>query len=113
MIGGGCALIADLVERVRRIELRVPRGGGDMEGGGFGGNGPLVAPGAYKARLTAGGVTKTESFTVKIDPRIAKDGAYVGAVRRLDGGVQRDLDTSCSYSSNSSSAPISHSVAIH
>jgi len=51
-----------------------PAGGGDGEGGGFGGNGPLVAPGAYKARLTAGGVTKTESFTVKIDPRIAADG---------------------------------------
>src|SRR5262249_43557960 len=26
-----------------------------------------------KARLTAGGVTKTETFTVKIDPRVAKD----------------------------------------
>jgi len=51
-----------------------PAGGGDGEGGGFGGGGPLVPPGAYKARLTAGGVTKTESFTVKIDPRIAADG---------------------------------------
>src|SRR5207237_323617 len=51
-----------------------PSGGGDGEGGGFGGNGPLVAPGAFRARLTAGGVTKTESLTVKIDPRIAKDG---------------------------------------
>lgn len=62
-------------------DLRYPGGpaggGGDMEGGGFGGNGPLVAPGAYKARLTAGGVTKTESFTVRIDPRIAKDGITV------------------------------------
>jgi photosystem II stability/assembly factor-like uncharacterized protein len=51
-----------------------PAGGGDGEGGGFGGNGPLVAPGAFRARLTAGGVTKTETFTVKIDPRAAKDG---------------------------------------
>jgi len=51
-----------------------PAGGGDGEGGGFGGNGPLVAPGVYKAKLTAGGVTKTESITVKIDPRIAADG---------------------------------------
>ena len=62
-------------------DLRYPGGpaggGGDMEGGGFGGGGPLVAPGAYQARLTAGGVTKTESFTVKIDPRIAKDGITV------------------------------------
>jgi len=54
-----------------------PAGGGDGEGGGFAGGGPLVAPGSFKARLTAGGVTKTESFTVKIDPRIAKDGVTV------------------------------------
>ena len=63
-------------------DLRYPGGspsaGGDMEGGGFGGAGPLVAPGSYKARLIAAGVTKTEVFTVKIDPRIAKDGVTVG-----------------------------------
>jgi len=51
-----------------------PAGGGDGEGGGFTGGGPLVAPGSYRARLTAGGVTKTESFSVRIDPRIARDG---------------------------------------
>ena len=49
-------------------------GAADGEGGGFGGNGPMVAPGVYKVRLTAGAVTKTESITVKIDPRVAKDG---------------------------------------
>jgi hypothetical protein len=54
-----------------------PATAGDGEGGGFGGGGPLVAPGAFKARLTAGGVTKTEPLTVKIDPRIAKDGTTV------------------------------------
>ena len=54
-----------------------PAGGGDGEGGGFGGGGPLVAPGAFKVRLTAGGVTRTEALTVKIDPRIAKDGVTV------------------------------------
>ena len=53
-----------------------PSSGSDMEGS-FSGGGPLVAPGVYKARLTAGGVTKTESFTVKIDPRVAKDGITV------------------------------------
>jgi len=51
-----------------------PATAGDGEGGGSGGGGPLVAPGSFKARLTAGGVTRTESFTVKIDPRVAKDG---------------------------------------
>ena len=49
-------------------------GGGDMEGGGFGGGGPMVPPGTYRARLTAGGSTKTEPIVVKIDPRVAKDG---------------------------------------
>jgi hypothetical protein len=61
-------------------DLRYPGGppaaGGDLEGGGSGG-GPLVAPGSFKARLTAGGVTRSEAFTVKIDPRVAKDGVTV------------------------------------
>ena len=58
-------------------DLRYPGGPaavGDGDGGGFGGGGPLVAPGVFKARLTAGSVTKVEPFTVKIDPRIAKAG---------------------------------------
>jgi photosystem II stability/assembly factor-like uncharacterized protein len=62
-------------------DLRYPGGpassGGDMEGGGFAGNGPLAAPGTYRARLTANGMARTESFTVKIDPRVAKDGVTV------------------------------------
>jgi photosystem II stability/assembly factor-like uncharacterized protein len=48
--------------------------GSEMQGGG---GGPLVAPGTYRARLTAGGVTRTESFAVKIDPRVVKDGVTV------------------------------------
>ncbi len=59
-------------------DLRYPGGpagtGGDMESGGGAGNGPLVAPGTYRARLSANGMVKTEAFTVKIDPRVAKDG---------------------------------------
>jgi len=52
-----------------------PAGPSDGEGGGgFGGGGPLAAPGTYRARLTANGMVRTESFTVKIDPRVAKDG---------------------------------------
>src|SRR5262249_15778224 len=50
---------------------------GGTPAGGSGGNGPLVAPGTFRARLAAGGVTKTEPFTVKIDPRVAKDGVTV------------------------------------
>ena len=53
-----------------------PSGGTDMESS-FSGGGPMVPPGTYKVRLTAGGVTKTESVTVKIDPRVAKDGITV------------------------------------
>jgi hypothetical protein len=52
------------------------------EGGGFGGQGPLVAPGTYRARLSVDGsgaaaTTRTESFAVKIDPRVARDGVTV------------------------------------
>jgi len=36
--------------------------------------GPLAAPGTYTARFSADGVTQTQTFTVKIDPRLAKDG---------------------------------------
>jgi hypothetical protein len=45
--------------------------------GEAGGPGPFVPPGTYRARLTTNGVTKTESITVKIDPRVAKDGVTV------------------------------------
>ena len=51
-----------------------PAAASDGEGGGFSGGGPLVAPGPYRVKLTADGVTKTESAVVKIDPRVAKDG---------------------------------------
>jgi photosystem II stability/assembly factor-like uncharacterized protein len=51
-----------------------PAATSDGESGGFGGGGPLVAPGTYKVKLTADGTTKTESVIVKIDPRVAKDG---------------------------------------
>jgi hypothetical protein len=57
-------------------DLRYPGGppAGTGDGEGFGGQGPLVAPGTYRAKLTVDGVSKTESFAVKIDPRVAKDG---------------------------------------
>ena len=38
------------------------------------GNGPMVPPGTYRARLLLDGMTKTENIEVKIDPRVAADG---------------------------------------
>src|SRR5439155_24053189 len=54
-----------------------PAATADGEGIAAGGSGPMAAPGTYQARLTANGTTRTESFVVKIDPRIAKDGITV------------------------------------
>jgi photosystem II stability/assembly factor-like uncharacterized protein len=51
-----------------------PASGGDMESGGAAAGGPMVPPGVYKARLTANGVTRTEPITVRIDPRVSRDG---------------------------------------
>ncbi len=49
-------------------------GSTDAEGGGAGGfggaaRGPLVLPGTYQVRLTAGGRSYTQPLTVKLDPR--------------------------------------------
>nr|MBA3271102.1 hypothetical protein [Acidobacteriota bacterium] len=41
-------------------------------GGGTGG--PLVAPGKYTVRLTAGGTAQTRSFALTVDPRVPLDG---------------------------------------
>ncbi len=38
------------------------------------GNGPLVAPGRYSVKLTAGGTTQTKTFEVKADPRVTAAG---------------------------------------
>jgi photosystem II stability/assembly factor-like uncharacterized protein len=37
-------------------------------------DGPLVVPGRFRARLTAGNYTATQPFAVRIDPRVARDG---------------------------------------
>jgi hypothetical protein len=40
-------------------------------------SGPLVAPGKYSVKLTAGDVTQTRSFDVRVDPGVVKDGTTV------------------------------------
>jgi len=44
-------------------------------GRGNGRSGPLAAPGRYTVRLTAGRMTLTRPLVVRIDPRVAADGA--------------------------------------
>lgn len=39
-----------------------------------GANGPLVVPGRYQVRLTAGSWSRTQPLEVRLDPRLAKDG---------------------------------------
>jgi hypothetical protein len=46
--------------------------------GGFGG--PMVPPGKYSVRLTAGGQTITRTFDLKSDPRVASDGVTDGDI---------------------------------
>jgi len=42
-----------------------------------GGIPPMAAPGKYTARLTVGGVTRTATFSVDVDPRVLKDNVTV------------------------------------
>ena len=42
--------------------------------------GPIVPPGKYTVRLTAGGQTVTRTFDVKSDPRVATDGVSDAAI---------------------------------
>jgi len=44
-------------------------------------NGPMMPPGKYAVRLTAGNYTSTQSFNVLEDPRVAKDGVTVSDLR--------------------------------
>jgi hypothetical protein len=58
-------------------------GAGGDEGGGAGRRerGPMVAPGAYQVRLTAGSWTATRPFRVLIDPRLPPDGVTEEVLR--------------------------------
>lgn len=58
----------------------------DSDGRRGGRGGPMIIPGTYQARLTAGKWSHAERFEVMIDPRIAEDG-----VTRLDLVAQASL----------------------
>lgn len=47
-----------------------------VDGAGFRG-GPRVVPGSYEARLTVDGQELSQSFELKIDPRVAEDGVTI------------------------------------
>ena len=57
-----------------------PRGG--RGGGGGGGGGPMVPPGTYEARLTAGDWSANQTFEVVLDPRVAAEGITADVVAR-------------------------------
>ena len=54
--------------------------------------GPIVAPGVYGLRLTAGGVTKTSPITVYADPRVANSGPAIAEVTAMAVQVRTDID---------------------
>ncbi|HET6681740.1 MAG TPA: hypothetical protein VFG84_11105, partial [Gemmatimonadaceae bacterium] len=55
-------------------DLSLPGAWSAGGGGGRGRGGPMVAPGRYSVRLTAGSVTTTKPLEVRMDPRLAADG---------------------------------------
>jgi len=66
---------------------------GPRDGSGrAGGNGPTAVPGRFQARLTANGVTQTQSLVVREDPRIAKDGVTLADLRDQFGHNMRVRD---------------------
>jgi photosystem II stability/assembly factor-like uncharacterized protein len=46
-------------------------------------NGPLVVPGAYQVRLTAGGWSSTAPLTIAPDPRVVADGVTIPVMQEL------------------------------
>jgi photosystem II stability/assembly factor-like uncharacterized protein len=46
-------------------------------------NGPVVLPGRYTVRLTAGGATQSQPLTVMLDPRLASDGITTPVLTEL------------------------------
>ena len=46
-------------------------------------NGPMVVPGAYTVKLTAGGFSATRPLMIKPDPRVVKDGVTIAVMQEL------------------------------
>jgi hypothetical protein len=59
---------------MHRFRWDLSHAGPWQPGGRGGGGGPTAVPGVYQVRLTAGDWSRTESFELKIDPRVAADG---------------------------------------
>jgi photosystem II stability/assembly factor-like uncharacterized protein len=55
--------------------------------------GPLVAPGRYELRLTLGDKTRSASFMVVADPRVAHSDAAIAAKTSLALAAYHDIDT--------------------
>ncbi|MGQ0647856.1 MAG: WD40/YVTN/BNR-like repeat-containing protein [Gemmatimonadaceae bacterium] len=75
-------------------DLTLP-GPWDANSARSGRNGPMVLPGSYQVRLTAGGATATQPLVLRMDPRIARDGVTLVALReQLDHNLKvRDMVT--------------------
>ena len=75
-------------------DLRLP-GPWDANPGRSGRNGPMVLPGSYQVRLTAGGATSTQPLTLRMDPRVARDGVTLAQLtEQLQHNVRvRDMVT--------------------
>jgi hypothetical protein len=54
--------------------------------------GPLVLPGEYQIRLSAGGETSTQPLTVRMDPRVATSPEDLARQFKLASAIAADLD---------------------
>jgi photosystem II stability/assembly factor-like uncharacterized protein len=70
---GGTALRGDAGMQRFTWDMRYPGPWSPAAPAGAGA-GPMVPPGKYTVRLTAGGQTQTRAFDVKVDPRVTRDG---------------------------------------
>ncbi len=80
--GGGSTAGIRAEAGMQRItwDLRYPGPWAANTPDGGPGGGPMVPPGKYSVRLTAGGQTITRTFDLKSDPRVAGDGVTDGDI---------------------------------